>query len=101
MNTPDFLRARLDQMIDLRHPLPVLSRRMPWERIEGQLSPLLAHRHRPGVAKDVVSHFGPTVHIAGSGVSNTGRPRVPIRLMVALLYLKHAYNESDESLVER
>jgi hypothetical protein len=25
-----------------------------------------------------------------------GRPRLSIRLMVALLYLKHAYNESDD-----
>jgi IS5 family transposase len=37
--------------------------------------------------------------LAGAGISNAGRPRLPIRLMVALLYLKHAYNESDESLV--
>jgi hypothetical protein len=36
MNTTDFFRARLDQMIDLRHPLAVLARRMPWERIEGK-----------------------------------------------------------------
>ena len=39
--------------------------------------------------------------VAGAGVSAAGRPCLPIRLMVALLYLKHAYNESDESLVER
>lgn len=101
MNTTDFFRARLDQMIDLRHPLAVLARRMPWERIEGQLSPFFAPKNRSGVTKDVASLFGPTVQIAGSGVSNAGRPRLPIRLMVALLYLKHAYNESDESLVER
>ena len=30
MSTPDFFRARLDQMIDLRHPLAVLATRMPW-----------------------------------------------------------------------
>jgi hypothetical protein len=28
--TADFVRNRLDQMIDLRHPLAVLSNRMPW-----------------------------------------------------------------------
>ena len=39
--------------------------------------------------------------MAGAGVSHAGRPRLPIRLMVSLLYLKHAYNESDESVVER
>ncbi len=30
MTTPDFFRARLDTMIDLRHPLAVLATRMPW-----------------------------------------------------------------------
>ena len=28
--TADFFRNRLDQMIDLRHPLAELSNRMPW-----------------------------------------------------------------------
>ena len=32
--TEDFFRARLDHMIDLRHPLCVLSSRMPWQQIE-------------------------------------------------------------------
>lgn len=45
--------------------------------------------------------FGPALALEGAGVSNRGRPRLPIRLMVALLYLKHAYGESDESVVER
>jgi hypothetical protein len=30
--TADFFRNRLDQMIDLRHPLAVLSNRMPWQQ---------------------------------------------------------------------
>ena len=37
--------------------------------------------------------FGPSLVVAGAGVSNAGRPRLPIRLMVALLYLKHAWDE--------
>ena len=37
----------------------------------------------------------------GGGVSNAGRPRLPIRLMVSLLYLKHAFDESDEGVVDR
>jgi len=45
--------------------------------------------------------FGPTLAVAGAGVSPAGRPRLPIRLMVSLLYLKHAFNQSDEALVER
>lgn len=45
--------------------------------------------------------FGPILQVAGADVSPAGRPRLPIRLMVSLLYLKHAYNLSDEALVER
>lgn len=101
MATDDFFRARLDQMIDLRHPLAVLSTRMPWADIESSLAPVFAHRDRKGQGVEGADLFGPTMALAGAGVSNAGRPRLPIRLMVALLYLKHAYNESDESLVER
>ena len=101
MATDDFFRARLDQMIDLRHPLSVLATRMPWTDIEAALAPVLAHRDRKGRMVEGADMFGPTVAVAGAGISNAGRPRLPIRLMVALLYLKHAYNESDESLVER
>ena len=48
MATDDFFRARLDQMIDLRHPLAVLSTRMPWAEIEMALAPALAQRDRKG-----------------------------------------------------
>jgi IS5 family transposase len=101
MATDDFFRARLDQMIDLRHPLAVLASRMPWSQIEASLAPVFAHRDRKGRLSEGADMFGPTLAVAGAGISNAGRPRLPIRLMVALLYLKHAYNESDESLVER
>ena len=37
----------------------------------------------------------------GGGISPAGRPRLPIRLMVSLLYLKNSFNLSDEELVER
>ena len=30
MSTPDFFRARLDGMVDSRHPLVVLTGRLPW-----------------------------------------------------------------------
>ena len=99
MATDDFFRARLDQMIDLRHPLAVLASRMPWSQIEASLAPVFAHRDRKGRLSEGADMFGPTMAVAGAGISNAGRPRLPIRLMVALLYLKHAYNESDESLV--
>ena len=101
MATDDFFRARLDQMIDLRHPLAVLASRMPWAEIEASLAPLFAHRSRAGRTVSDADLFGTTSELVGAGVSNAGRPRLPIRLMVALLYLKHAYNESDESVVQR
>ena len=37
----------------------------------------------------------------GAGRSNAGRPKLPIRLMASLLYLKHSFNLSDEELVVR
>ena len=39
MATPDFFRARLDQMIDLKHPLAVLAQRLPWAQIDASLAP--------------------------------------------------------------
>ena len=33
MATDDFFRARLDQMIDLRHPLAMMARQIPWSTI--------------------------------------------------------------------
>ena len=101
MATDDFFRACLDAMIDLRHPLAKLGQRMPWDAIEASLASVLAHKDRSGHKIEGVDLFSPTVHVASTGVSNAGRPRLPIRLVVSLLYLKHAFNESDESLVER
>ena len=101
MATDDFFRARLDQMIDLRHPLAVLANRLPWAQIESVLAPAFARRNRQGQAIANSDLFGTSLQIAGAGISAAGRPRVPIRLMAALLYLKHAFNLSDEELVTR
>lgn len=43
--TEDFFRDRLDQLIDLRHPLAVLVSRMPWQEIEASLAHSVAGRH--------------------------------------------------------
>ncbi|MFN8850994.1 MAG: IS5/IS1182 family transposase, partial [Inhella sp.] len=37
----------------------------------------------------------------GGGVGAGGRPRLPIRPMASLLYLKNSFNLSDEELVAR
>jgi transposase, IS5 family len=101
METGDFFRARIDAMIDLNDPLAVLATRLPWDRIEAALAPLFARRDREGVSLADVDLFGPSLAVAGGGRSNAGRPRLPIRLMTSLLYLKHSFNLSDEELVVR
>ena len=101
MSTPDFFCARLADMIDPRHPLTVLASRMPWANLEAALAPCFARRDRPERTAAADDLFGSGLQIAGGGVSAAGRPRLPMRLMVSLLYLKHAYDLSDEALVAR
>lgn len=99
--TEDFFRARLDSMIDLRHPLVLLAARLPWGSLEEALAPKFAHQARPAKAVDVQGLFGAETVEFGGGLSRAGRPRLSIRLMAALLYLKNSFNLSDEELVER
>ena len=98
--TDDFFRSRIDQMIDLRHPLAVLASRMPWQQIEASVSHLFVRKARAGVTMPDLDLFGEAPAVVGRK-SNAGRPRVPLRIMIALLYLKHAFNESDEGVVDR
>ena len=71
----DLFRAHLDQVLNREHPLCVLANQMDWSIFEEEFGPLY--------------------------VEGFGRPGLPIRLVVGLHYLKYAYNESDESVVER
>ncbi|MFM7483019.1 MAG: IS5 family transposase, partial [Burkholderiaceae bacterium] len=89
------------QMIDLRHPLAILASRMPWLEIEASLARQLARQAKAGKPIQASDLFGVHTTVVGGGTSHAGRPRLPIRLMVSLLYLKHAFNESDEGVVER
>ena len=101
MATDDFFRARLDAMIDLKHPLAVLATRLPWAAIEVAVAPKLARQALPAKrlrGKDLLGAYD--TEFSG-GVSPAGRPRLPIRLMTSLLYLKNSFNLSDEELVER
>jgi IS5 family transposase len=101
MTTPDFFRSRLDQMIDLKHPLAVLATRLPWAVIEAAVAPKLVHQAKPGKRVTGMDMAGAFDGEFGGGVSPAGRPRLPVRLMASLLYLKHSFNLSDEELVER
>jgi len=88
-------------MIDLRHPLGVLASKFPWQQIEASLAKQLARKVKVGRSIQEVGLFGSQTVVLGAGLSNASRPRLPFRLMVLLLYLKHAYNESDGGVVER
>ena len=101
MSTHDFFRSRLDQMIDLKHPLAVLATRLPWATIEAAVAPKLAHQARPAKRVVGVDLAGAFKGELGGGISPAGRSRLPIRLMFGLLYLKNSFNLSDEELVER
>ncbi|WP_407066737.1 hypothetical protein [Ferrovum sp.] len=99
--TFDMFRMRLESMVRLDHPLVVLGSRIEWDDIEKSLKHLF--QRKPGQVKELELEdlFGSHRLMVTTGVSRAGRKRLPFRLMASLLYLKHAYNESDESLVER
>jgi len=101
MNTADFFRSRLDAMIDMRHPLVVLTAQLPWSRIEAALAPNFTHQDRTPKEQRTEDLLGQHAVQFGGGVSAAGRPRLSLRLMASLLYLKNSYNLSDEELVVR
>ena len=73
----DFFRSRLDQMIDLRHPLAILASRMPWLEIEAALASQLARQAKAGKLVEALDLFGAQTVVVGGGRSNAGRPRLP------------------------
>jgi len=70
----DMFRARLDQIIDMQHPLARLARQVDWGFLEKSFG--AAYTDRPG------------------------HPPLPTRLMAGLAILKHSYDLSDERLCE-
>src|ERR1700726_1895825 len=71
----DLFRSRLDQIIDINHPLARLARTVDWRFLEGR--------------------FGEVY------TDDPGHPPLPTRLMAGLAILKHTYDLSDEALCER
>jgi len=71
----DLFRSRLDQIIDMNHPLAKLARTVDWRFLEGR--------------------FGEVY------TDEPGHPPLPTRLMAGLAILKHTYDLSDEMLCER
>ena len=70
----DLFRARLDQIIDMRHELVQLADRIDWDWLDGEL--------------------------AGS-FSDQGRPGTEVRFMLGLFVLKHIHGLSDEEVCAR
>lgn len=66
--------STFEEQLNHKHPLYILANRIDWQKFEHAFSKLY---------------------------SEEGRPAKPIRLMVALLLLKHIRNISDESVVEQ
>ncbi len=71
----DLFRARLDQLVDLQHPLAKLARTIDWGFLEERFG--------------AVYRDGP------------GQPPLATRLMAGLAILKHLHDLSDEVLCER
>jgi IS5 family transposase len=71
----DLLRSRLDQIIDMTHPLVMLAGKLDWTFLDKQLG--------------AVYRDGP------------GQPPLPNRLMAGLAILKHTHDLSDEMLCAR
>jgi IS5 family transposase len=44
----DLFRARLDQIINLKHELVQLAGRIDWDWIDGEIAPLYSENGRPG-----------------------------------------------------
>jgi IS5 family transposase len=87
-------------MIDLRHLLAVLANRMPWQEIKALLAHFFARQVRACKKIEGLDLFGATEVITSAGVSKALPPRLPTRLMVTLLYLKHTSNQIDEDLIQ-
>lgn len=87
MSTPDFFRARLDGMVDPRHPLVVLTNWLPWTQIGQVLAPHFERKARTSGTATALDMLGEHEVQFGGGVGIGGRPRLPIRLMASLLYL--------------
>ncbi len=96
--TDDLFRNRLENMIDMRHGLVKLTRIMPWEKVFSAVESYIPAVVPTDKAKGS-GLFGEVV-LAGKA-SNAGQPPLPTRLLVGLHYLKHAYDCSDDEVVER
>lgn len=69
-----------------------LANNMLLQEIEASRDQHLAREVKAGKKIEDLDLFDLVLAVSGGGVSNAGRPRLSTRLMVALLYLKYAFN---------
>ena len=70
MSTPELFRSRLEEMIDLHHPLAKLADHLSWNQIESAVAPSFSHKPLVGKAKINDGLFGPTLELSGGGISD-------------------------------
>jgi hypothetical protein len=70
----DLFKARLDQIINMKHELVVLAEKIDWTWLDEQIAPYF---------------------------SDEGRPGEPVRFMLGMFILKHTYGLSDEQVWDR
>ena len=64
----DLFRARLDQIINMKHELVILADKIDWAWLDNELA---------------------------GRFSDQGRPAEPVRFMIGMFMLKHTYSLSD------
>lgn len=79
----------------------MLATGLSWSQIEEALARRFGHESGGGEVLRSENMFGSIENLVGAVCSNTGRPKLPIRLMASLLFLMHSFNLSDEELVVR
>ena len=70
----DLFKARLDQIINMRHELVILADKIDWTWLDQQIAPYFFDQGRPGE---------------------------PVRFMIGMFILKHTYALSDEGVWDR
>ncbi len=70
----DLFRARLDQIINMKHELVVLADKIDWTWLDAELA---------------------------ESFSDQGHPAEPVRFMIGMFMLKHTYDLSDEQVWDR
>jgi IS5 family transposase len=78
-----FICNRLNQIVDLGHPLAVLANRMSSWEIEASPAQYWERQVKDGKKIDDLYLFGPICGFDGGRTANAGRPRVPTQLNIS------------------